>query len=46
VRLALPLALTDAHTGVAALLLATMTALNWCVWVSSTKATRRILDET
>ncbi|MGH8307323.1 MAG: COX15/CtaA family protein [Gammaproteobacteria bacterium] len=31
VHLALPLALTDAHTGVAALLLATIVALNWAV---------------
>ncbi|MGA9852285.1 MAG: COX15/CtaA family protein [Gammaproteobacteria bacterium] len=32
VHLALPLVLTDAHTGVAALLLATIVALNWAVW--------------
>ncbi|MGH8378306.1 MAG: hypothetical protein ACRER7_05065, partial [Gammaproteobacteria bacterium] len=32
VHLALPLTLADAHTGVAALLLATAVALNWAVW--------------
>lgn len=32
VHLALPLALTVAHTGVAALLLATIVSLNWAVW--------------
>lgn len=33
VHFALPLVLTDAHTGVAALLLATVVACNWSVWV-------------
>lgn len=33
VHFALPLALTDSHTGVAALLLATLVALNWAVHV-------------
>ena len=32
VHFALPLALTDAHTGVAALLLAAVVAWNWAVW--------------
>ena len=32
VHWALPLTLTDAHTGVAALLLATIVCLNWAVW--------------
>ncbi len=32
VHLALPLWLTDAHTGVAALLLAALVALNWALW--------------
>ncbi|MGH8292956.1 MAG: COX15/CtaA family protein [Gammaproteobacteria bacterium] len=32
VHFALPLALTDAHTGVAALLLATVVAWNWAAW--------------
>lgn len=32
VHLALPLWLTDAHTGVAALLLASLVALNWALW--------------
>ena len=38
VHLGLPLALTDAHTGVAALLLATLVAMNWALWVSGSNA--------
>lgn len=39
VHFALPLALTDAHTGVAALLLATVVAWNWSVWAKSAAPT-------
>ncbi|MGB9429482.1 MAG: COX15/CtaA family protein [Gammaproteobacteria bacterium] len=38
VHWALPLALTDSHTSVAALLLATLVALNWATWVRPVSA--------
>jgi len=41
VHWALPLALTDAHTGVAALLLATVVSLNWAVWAKPVSLSTR-----
>jgi len=45
VHLALPLALTDAHTGVAALLLAAVVALNWAVWAMPPARAKHAADD-